>query len=91
MDGHLYFRDKPISRFHELNIALEDESVDVLPEHLSTFYSGEMTMDVELDDLIVLSLLSGRRVTNNWLKMHSGVLIRKGLKKRKILSRKKGD
>ncbi len=91
MDGHLYFRDKPISRFHELNIALEDESVDVLPEHLSTSYSGEMTFDIRLDSLTVLSLLSGKRVTNNWLKMHGGVLMRKGLKKRKILSRKKGD
>lgn len=91
MDGHLYFRDKPISRFHEMNIALEDESVENLPEHLSASYSDEMTMNVELDYLTVLSLLGGRRVTNNWLKMHGGVLIRKGLKKRKRVSRKKGD
>lgn len=83
MDGQLYFRDKPVCRFHEMNMTVENEPLDDLPEHLSTSYSGEMTMDVELDRLTALSLLSGRRVTNNWLKMHGGVLIRKGLKRRK--------
>lgn len=91
MDGQLYFRDKPVGSFHKMNMTLENESVEDLPEHLSTSWSGEMTMDVELDSLTALSLLSGRRVTNNWLKMHGGVLIRKGLKKRKRASRKKGD
>jgi hypothetical protein len=91
MDGQLYFRDKPVGSFHEMNMTVGNESLDDLPEHLSTSWSGEMTMDVELDSLTALSLLSGRRVTNNWLKMHGGVLIRKGLKKRKRASRKKGD
>lgn len=93
MDGQLYFRDKPVGRFEEMNITMEDEDEEneKLPEHILTSYSGEMTMDVELDSLTALSLLSGRRVTNNWLKMHGGVLIRKGLKKRKRASRKKGD
>lgn len=91
MDGQLYFRDKPVGRFHEMNMTMEDESVEDLPEHLSTSYYGEMTVNVELDSLTVLSLLGGRQITNNWLKTHGGVLIRKGLKKRKRASRKKGD
>lgn len=86
MDGQLYFRDKPVGRFHEMNMTLENESLDDLPEHLSTSYSDKMTFDIRLDSLTVLSLLSGRRVTNNWLKMHGGVLMRKGLQKRKIVS-----
>lgn len=79
MDGQLYFRDKPVCRFHEMNTTLDNESLDDLPEHLSTSYSDKMTFDISLDNLTVLSLLSGRRVTNNWLKMHGGVLMRKGL------------
>lgn len=86
MDGQLYFRDKPVGRFHEMNTTLENKSLDNLPEHLSTSYSDKMTFDIRLDSLTILSLLGGRRVTNNWLKMHGGVLIRKGLQKRKIES-----
>ena len=87
MDGQLYFRNKPVGRFHEMNMTVENESLDDLPEHLSTSYSDKMTFDIRLNNLTVLSLLGGRRVTNNWLKMHGGVLIRKGLQKRKIESR----
>lgn len=86
MDGQLYFRDKPVGSFHEMNMTLDNESLDDLPEHLSTSYSDKMTFDISLDNLTVLSLLSGRQVTNNWLKMHGGVLMRKGLQKRKIES-----
>lgn len=78
MDGQLYFRDKLVGRFHEMNMTVED-----LPEHSSTSYSDKMTFDIKLDNLTVLSLLNGRQITNNWLKMHGGVLIRKGLKRRK--------
>ena len=89
MDSQLYFRDKPVGSFHEMNIGMEieDEENEKLPEHILTSYSGEMTVNVELDSLTVLSLLGGRQVTNNWLKMHGGVLMRKGLQKRKIESR----
>ena len=58
MNGQLYFRDKPVANFDEMNMTMEDESLDDLPEHLSTSWSGEMTMDVELDSLTALSLLS---------------------------------
>lgn len=91
MDGQLYFRDKPVGNFHKMNMTVENESLDDLPEHLSTSYSDKMTFDIRLDNLTVLSLLNGRQITNNWLKMHGGVLIHKGLKKRKRASRKKGD
>lgn len=87
MDSQLYFRDKPVGSFHEMNMTVENESLEDLPEHLLTSYSDKMTFDIKLDNLTVLSLLSGRQVTNNWLKMHDGVLMRKGLQKRKIESR----
>lgn len=85
MDGQIYFRDKPVGRFHEMNMTVEDLPED-LPKHSSTSYSDKMTFDIRLDNLTVLSLLSGRQVTNNWLKMHGGVLMRKGLQKRKTES-----
>lgn len=67
MDGQLYFRDKPVGSFHKMNIGMEieDEENEKLPEHILTSYSGEMTVNVELDSLTVLSLLGGRQITNN--------------------------
>lgn len=42
--------------------------------------------DVMFDRLLWLSLIHGRRVTNNWLKMHGGVMTRKAWEKRKTRS-----
>ena len=37
---------------------------------------------VKVDRLALLSLLYGRKITNNWLKMHGGIMVRNGGKKR---------
>ena len=37
---------------------------------------------VKFDRLALLSLLCGRKITNNWLKMHGGIMVRNGGKKR---------
>lgn len=37
----------------------------------------EGTLTLNIDNLVLLSLLMGRRITNNWLKMHGGVMRRK--------------
>ena len=36
-----------------------------------------LTLALNIDNLTLLSLLMGRRITNNWLKMHGGVMRRK--------------
>lgn len=42
---------------------------------------GTLTCTLSIDTLGLLTLLMGRKITNNWLKMHGGVLRRKrGLK-----------
>lgn len=38
--------------------------------------------EVKFDRLALLSLLCGRKITNNWLKMHGGIMVRNGGKKR---------
>lgn len=41
----------------------------------------EVTLTLDIDALGLLSLLMGRKITNNWLKMHGGIMRRKrGLK-----------
>lgn len=41
----------------------------------------EATLTLDIDTLGLLSLLMGRKITNNWLKMHGGIMRRKrGLK-----------
>lgn len=40
-------------------------------------YEAAGTLTLNMDNLVLLSLLMGRRITNNWLKMHGGVMRRK--------------
>lgn len=67
------------------------ETVDTYPEMATPnemcsilrdgTYEASLTLTLNMDNLVLLSLLMGRRITNNWLKMHGGVMRRKrGLK-----------
>lgn len=49
------------------------------PNEMRTIFQGtvEGTLTLNVDNLVLLSLLMGRRITNNWLKMHGGVMRRK--------------
>ena len=45
--------------------------------------TGTFESKLHIDRLDALSLLYGMRITNNWLKMHGGIMSRNGGKKKK--------
>lgn len=45
--------------------------------------TGTFESKLHIDRLDALSLLYGMRITNNWLKMHGGIMARNGGKKKK--------
>lgn len=60
------------------------ETVDTYPEtatpnKMRSILQGtvEGTLTLNVDNLVLLSLLMGGKITNNWLKMHGGVMRRK--------------
>lgn len=77
--GILYLNDKPIMEFDKFDIC-EPPITDEVPETMKFFQPQEITIEIEtarIDKKDLLSLLLGRKVTNNWLKMHGGVMTRK--------------
>lgn len=42
--------------------------------------SGEVSFDVQINRNQLLSLLTGKDITNNWLKMHGGIMTRRNKK-----------
>lgn len=45
--------------------------------------TGTIEGTLQIGSLDVLSLMYGMRITNNWLKMHGGIMARNGGKKKK--------
>lgn len=45
--------------------------------------TGTIEGKLQIGHLDVLSLMYGMRITNNWLKMHGGIMTRNGGKKKK--------
>lgn len=45
--------------------------------------TGTFEGKLQVDHLDVLSLMYGMRITNNWLKMHGGIMTRRGGKRKK--------
>lgn len=45
--------------------------------------TGTIEGKLQIGHLDVLSLMYGMRITNNWLKMHGGIMARNGGKKKK--------
>lgn len=44
---------------------------------------GSFLAEIKLDRNTRLSLIYGRKITNNWLKMHGGIMTRKPSRSRK--------
>lgn len=58
-----------------------------LPEEQPKVFGMDFTKDTttlevkfKMTRLALYSLLHGRKITNNWLKLHGGVMVRKGAK-----------
>lgn len=80
--GTLYFGNPEtgeilgaINNVEEVKLEVDDQGVD--PEKFHLGGEATFTCDCEIDRNTALSLVYGRWVTNNWLKMHGGVIKRK--------------
>ena len=74
--GKIYFNNEPISIVDECVLEYEEyDSHEVYKniEKLSKPVEIEIK-NVKVNSNILLSLLHGRNVTNNWLKMHGGIM-----------------
>lgn len=85
--GILYFNDKPMAvrEILELHIT-EDEKEPIAYFHPD---SNEYTFTIQLPytnaKRMCFSLIYGKPITNNWLKMHGGVMIRKIARRKRTL------
>lgn len=55
------------------------KSVATVTRNTTEAFEGKLL----IGHLDVLSLMYGMRITNNWLKMHGGIMVRNGGKKKK--------
>ena len=78
LSGTLYLNNEPIMKLDRDSICespiYADEVLEVMK--FSESQTIELT-NVRLNRNALLSLLYGRKVTNNWLKRHGGVMTRK--------------
>lgn len=77
--GTLYFDGERVSEIQECDIEFE-ELEDVNPIVKIIRESAEATFECKIHRSTFLSLVHGRKVTNNWLKMHGGIMTRRWLK-----------
>lgn len=83
LGGTLYLNNDPIMTLGKYEIVepeAQDFSVEEPKDLKLDWLKKEMTFTVENVQIkrnLLLSLLHGRKVTNNWLKQHGGVMTRK--------------
>ena len=88
--GMLYFNGKPmvVGEIPELDIMpnTEDEK-EPMPYFRPVSNEHTFTMQLPYTNAkrMCLSLIYGRPITNNWLKMHGGVMIRKIARRKRTL------
>lgn len=80
----LYLNNESIMKLDKCDLVCEEPIyADELPKVMKFSESKEVTIEnVKINRNTLLSLLYGRKVTNNWLKMHGGVMSRKKGRKR---------
>ena len=82
LSGTLYLNNEPIMTLDKCEIVeqeLQDFSVEE-PKEINVNFEKEITFTVKNSQFnrnTLLSLVHGRKVTNNWLKMHGGIMTRK--------------
>lgn len=86
LSGTLYLNDKPIMKLDKCEIVEQevDEFVIEEPKTLNIDWTREVTLtleNVKINRNALLSFVHGRKVTNNWLKQHGGIMTRKKGKK----------
>lgn len=88
--GALYFRDPETGEYELISDDFDSVAVDIepeIPEAVSGTFTDPPTgatftiVTSKLNRNTFLSLALGRVVSNNWLKMHGGVMTRKSRRK----------
>lgn len=83
----LYIGGRHIKKVKEINtdnIKTENGRTGKEEEpHESVNAGGTLEMEAKIERLDMLRLMYGRKITNNWLKMHGGVMGRRNGKKKK--------
>lgn len=78
--GHVKVADIKEAEIEEI----KPEHGDILEKTVRMFSGNmEITVQLHLSRLEKLSILYGRKITNNYLKMHGGIMTRIGANKRK--------
>lgn len=77
--GLLFVGDKIIGEIGELSgIKIEEDEVEEASSiNMTGECSGTIDISCTWDRLTLLSFLYGKPITNNWLKMHGGVMCRR--------------
>ncbi len=78
--GTLVMVNQETGSEHEIAVV----SLNVVPTEdvkntvgIKTGLQAEISVKMKVNRLTLLSLALGRKVTNNWLKMHGGVMVRR--------------
>lgn len=80
-NGALYIDGKKIVEISSAEISEAPVISDPVEERtISLNEEFSLTCEVNIDRLTMLSVLYGFNVSNNWLKMHGGIMTRKGMK-----------
>ena len=79
LSGTLYLNDEPIMNIDKCDLVCEEPIyANELPKAMKFSEPKEVTIEnVKINRNTLLSILLGRKVTNNWLKMHGGIMTRK--------------
>ena len=81
LSGTLYLNDEPVMKLDACDLVYEEKPSQEVANKFINFLEPkevEITLEnVKVNRNTLLSLLHGRKVTNNWLKIHNGVMTRK--------------
>lgn len=80
LSGTLYFNDEPVMKLDKCDLVCEEQEKEVSTNFVTQLKPEKMEItleNVKINRNALLSLLHGRKVTNNWLKIHNGVMTRK--------------
>lgn len=83
MVGVLYINDKPFAEAVATHLQDFLEDTGDLPVIDDCAKERSITLNiVSVNKLALYSLIYGKTISNNWLKMHGGVMIRRGGKRK---------
>ena len=76
-NGILYFQQGPACEVVSCSVEFDsDFPIDEqFPLKMTSCYEAELS--IKLNRLLMLSMIYQRKITNNWLKLHGGVMTRR--------------